>query len=239
MYGVEEDDPCCIKSVEALMDYIDQIGFLPLFKNEIPGFSVEERTVAKYWWTENKERDPWEWREIIAGSGRLAYGKFFHKKAGFISKKWFPYFANYRRNGYDFDARYEDELASNRSKKIMDLFEQAPELFSYEAKQQAGFGKGGEKNFDGVVTDLQMQTYLIMSDFQKKVNKKGEPYGWPIAALVKPEIKWGYKYVTGKYSEKPAESWERIVKQIRKHFPGADEKEIRKIVGIKYPGGLK
>ena len=27
---------------------------------------------------------------------------------GFISKKWLPVFANYRRDGYDFDALYED-----------------------------------------------------------------------------------------------------------------------------------
>ena len=36
MYGVDEEDPYCIHTVEELMDYIDEIGFLPLFKNEIP-----------------------------------------------------------------------------------------------------------------------------------------------------------------------------------------------------------
>ena len=36
--------------------------------------------------------------------GKVAYGKFFDKKAGFISLEWLPYFANYRRSGYDFDA---------------------------------------------------------------------------------------------------------------------------------------
>lgn len=128
MHGVEEHDPCCIKSVDKLIQYINEVGFLPLFKNEIPGFSVEERTVAKYWWSGYTERDPWEWREIVAGSGKVAYGKFFDKKAGFISKEWFPCFANYRRNGYNFDARWDDELASIRSKKIMDCFEPDTEL---------------------------------------------------------------------------------------------------------------
>ena len=41
-------------------------------------------------------------------------------------------FANYRRNGYDFDSLYEDELANYRSKKIMDLFPGEEELFSFE-----------------------------------------------------------------------------------------------------------
>ena len=147
MYGVDEDDPYRIKSVPELISYINEIGFLPLFKNTIPGFSVEERTLARDWWSGDPECDPWEWREIIAATGEVAYGKFFDKKAGFISLKWLPYFANWRRDGYDFDARWEDGKAHHRSKKIMDLFEDATELFSFEAKQKAGFGKGGEKNF--------------------------------------------------------------------------------------------
>ena len=82
---------------------------------------------------------------MIARGGEVAYGKFFDKKAGFISKEWFPYFANYRRNGYDFDARYDDELASNRSKKIMDLFDAEKELYSFEVKTNAGFEKAARR----------------------------------------------------------------------------------------------
>ena len=119
MHGLNADDPNCIKSVEQLQAFIEEIGFLPLFRNEIPGFSVEEHTAADSWWSEDPESDPWEWRKIIAGNGRIAYGKFFDKKAGFISRGWLPAFANYRRDGYDFDARWDDELASIRSKKIM------------------------------------------------------------------------------------------------------------------------
>ena len=110
MYGVSEVAVSLKK---------EEVGFLPLFRNEIPGFSVEERTTEKYWWSEDPQRDPWVWREIIARRGDIAYGKFFHNKAGFISKKWFPYFANYRRAGYDFDARWDDELASFRQSMVI------------------------------------------------------------------------------------------------------------------------
>ena len=58
----------------------------------------------------------------MARSGRVAYGKFFGKKAGFISKTWFPHFANWRRDGYDFDSRWDEELATMRQKRIMDQF---------------------------------------------------------------------------------------------------------------------
>lgn len=61
------------------------------------------RTVPEYWWCEDPKVDPWMWREIIARSGEIAYGKFFDKKAGFISIDWLPIFANYRRDGYDFE----------------------------------------------------------------------------------------------------------------------------------------
>ena len=43
----------------------------------------------------------------------------------------------------------------------MDLFEDERELYSFEVKKMAGFGKGGEKNFDGVITELQMQGYIV------------------------------------------------------------------------------
>ena len=233
MYGVDENDPYCIHTVEQLIEYIDEIGFLPLFKNEIPGFSVEERTVSEYWWSENPERDPWMWREIIARSGKVAYGKFFNKKAGFISKEWLPHFVNHRRDGYDFDARWEDELASMRQKKIMDLFENEEALFSFDTKKKAGFGKGGEKNFDGVVTELQMQMYLCLKDFRKKKNKAGLEYGWPIAVYTTPENIFGYEYVRSAYKEDPVKSAEKILSYMKERYPVANEKQMRKVLGIK------
>lgn len=231
MYGVDEYDPCCLHTVEELTDYINQIGFLPLFKNEIPGFSVEERTVPDFWWTGDRSRDPWEWREIIAQRGEIAYGKFFHKKAGFISRKWMPVFCNYRRDGYDFDALWDDEKASHRQKKIMDLFDENTELYSFELKKQAGFGKGGEKNFDGVVADLQMKMYLCVRDFRRKKNKLGREYGWPISVYSMPEHLWGYEFISHGYKEKTEDSRERIFQHIRDVYPIATEAQIRKVLG--------
>lgn len=239
MHGVAEDDPKCIHSAEEAITYINEVGFLPLFKNDIPGFSIEERTVPEYWWSGDTRRDPWEWRKIIAGSGQVAYGKFFDRKAGFISREWFPYFANYRRDGYDFDALWDDEKASMRQKKIMDLFAEEnkdAELYSFEVKQNAGFGKDGEKNFEGTVTDLEMKMYLCMRDFKQRKNKKGEDYGWAIAVYSTPEHLWGYDYVTSAYQEEPAESWNRIVERMKAVYPDAAEAQIRRMAGISKSG---
>ena len=39
IHGVAEDDTGCIHTVEEAIPYIIEIEFLPLFRNEIPGFS--------------------------------------------------------------------------------------------------------------------------------------------------------------------------------------------------------
>lgn len=234
MYGVEPDDPECIHTVDEAIEYINKVGFLPLFKNGIPGFSLEERTVAEHWWSENPEVDPWEWRAIIARSGVVAYGKFFDGKAGFISKEWLPYFANYRRDGYDFDALWDDEKASRRQKKIMDLFAEDNadvELFSNEIKQNAGFGKDGEKGFEGTITDLQHLLYLCVRDFRQKKNKNGQEYGWAIAVYSTPEHIFGYDHVTSAYSENPLESGKKIAMHINEVYPIATPDQIKKLIG--------
>ena len=228
--GMSEDDPQCLKTPEELMELINQVGFLPLFKNDIPGFSVEERTMPDYWWSSDEAHDPWEWRRVIAATGDIAYGKFFQKKAGFISKTWFPEFVNARRDGYDFDARYDDQLAKNKCKNIMDLFLDREELYSFEIKKLANYGKNGEKNFDGMLTELQMQTYLVVRDFRKKKNKAGEDYGWSVAVYSTPEHMWGRDYVTEEYHKDPKESREKIASYMKQRFPQITEKQLQKTI---------
>ena len=237
MKGCDPKDPSVLKSAEELLSLIHTIGFLPLFSNDIPGFSVEERVPAYVWWTGDEAADPWEWRMLLARDPEIAYGKFFRKAAGFVSRSVFPDFANYRRNGYDFDALFEDELASYRAKKIMDVFEPddeavGKELMSYEAKELAAV----DKNFEGTLTDLQMQTYLILSDFRQRKNKKGQTYGWHIAALETPETKWGRDFVTSAYNDDPEESWRKLAERMKRHFPLAADEFIHRILGIRWPG---
>ena len=231
MRGLDWDDPARIQSWEELIDWIDEIGFLPLFKNEVDGFSAEENTADLFWRTDDPEQDPCEWRCLIARSGKVAYGKFFGGKAGFISKAWFHHFANWRRDGYDFDSRWDEELASMRQKRIMNCFDGQEEWFSFVLKRQAGFGKEGEKNFEGTITDLQMGGYLLIRDFRQRINKKGFPYGWPISVYTTPEALWGYDYIASAYSMDPMESKALIYEQIQKNFPDASQEELDAVLG--------
>lgn len=240
MKGLDWNDPFRIRTWEELVNWINEVGFLPLFANDVEGFSAEEHVSPDYWWTGIRSEDPWEWREIIASSHKVAYGKFFGNKAGFISLEWFPYFANCRRCGYDFDARWEDGLVNRREMKIMEMLtgrdEQgdmtfpADQILSTELKKKAGFGKGGEKNYQGIVTGLQMQTYLVITDFRRRVNRRGEEYGMPVSVMLPPEAVWGYETVTAAYKEEPAKSWQRIADRLHEKFGGTRE-EIVKIIG--------
>lgn len=233
MHGVDREDPSCLHTVEEAAAYIEEVGFLPLFKNEIPGFSLEERTVSEDWWCDDPKRDPWIWRTLIAARGEIAYGKFFDKKAGFISRKWIAAFANYRRDGYDFDALYDDGKASARLKKIMVHFleEKADsELLSNELKTMANFGKDGEKGYDTAITSLMMQIYLCNVDFRKRRNKKGVEYGWEVAVYATPEHLFGRDTVTAEYAQKPEDSFRKLTKRIQELYPGASENQIRKVL---------
>ena len=232
MKGCRRTDKDCLHSPEDLLELVLKVGFLPLFSNEIPGFSVEEHTPAGDWWTDSAS-DPGAWRQVLAPNEFVAYGKFFDKKAGFVSREWFPRFANYRRDGYDYEGLYEDGKMTSRCKRILDVLElnenaEGLGLLSCDIRKRAAL----EKGFEGAMTELQMKTFLIMSDFRQKRNRRGELYGWHVAELMTPETKWGYDAVN-RCDEKPEVSWERIHEQIRKHYPEAGEQAVRKLLGIR------
>ena len=242
MHGLAWNDPSRIRTKQEMADFVKKVGFLPLFGNGVTGFSAEEHTSVRGWWSGNPEDDPWEWREIIAAEREIAYGKFFDNKAGFISLEWFPFFVNYRRSGYDFDSRWEDGLANRREKKIMDFYLgedkngdtvfREERILSTELKKKAGFGgKNGEKNYPGIMTGLQMQTYLVISDFTRRRNKQGDEYGMTVSIPLTPEAMWGYDRVTAAYREEPEKSWERIMEHVKSLYPDAPEREIEKLIG--------
>jgi hypothetical protein len=209
-----------ISTRRELKDLIVGIGFVPLFGNEIGGFSVMDITGGRYWWTGNEKTDPWAWRMFLAEDSDIAYGKVFGGRAGFISKEWFPYFASYRRDGYDFDTRYEVGKASHRSKKIINLFEKLPLIASYRIKSMAGFSKNGEKGFEGTLTLLQMQTYITVRCFTRKLSKRGEPYGWSIGVYSLSEDKFGYDHMRSAYRLGTEAAKEKLIKQMIKINPG-------------------
>ncbi len=217
-----------VYSAKELSDIIEIYGFLPFFKNGISGFSVEEMCPKELWFTD--QDGPWEWKGPIAKSGRCLYGKFFGGKAGFISKQWIPDFVNYRRDGYDFDARYDDGLAPYKDKHVLDTVAEHGTILSTELKKLCHYRKDGNKGFDTVITRLQMQGYVCVADFVYKKDKRGEPYGWGVAQYTTPEHMFGYDYITAAYSADPSASAQKILNHLKELPFSADEKVLAGIV---------
>lgn len=206
-----------------------QMGFLPFFPCSIPDFSIEEFTPARYWFVDGVD-GPWEWRMELARRGVVAYGKLFAKKAGLVSREWYPDLANYRRDGYDFDARYEEGLASYREKCVMDVLLREGPTLSKDLKRLAGFGGDGLKGFDTVITNLQMQTYVTVHSFEYAHDKHGNPYGWGIAKYAITEDVLGADVTREAYSRTPEESKARIIRHLGTLCPKTFDDDLTRLI---------
>lgn len=212
-----------LRNSDDMTRLVNEIGFLPLFDVGVKGFSVEEMTRGQ-WWTGLSD-DPWHWREIAAREGEIIYGKFFNGRAGFVSKQWFAKFANYRRDGYDFDSRWDEGLETPRNQAIMDCVMKSPMIMTSDIKKQVG-----KSGFEGALTDLQMKTYLIIRSFDRKKNRFQEPYGWSIGVMDTPENAFGYEFVSGAYNEKPENSLKDIFSNLQNKVENIDIENLKRIL---------
>ena len=99
-----------IKTKQDLIDAIEEYGIVPFFENNIKGFSIEENVDPKVYFSDGP--GVWEWKGPVILGTKCAYGKLFNKKAAFVRKDVYLDLANYRRDGYDFDAIVSDGLAN-------------------------------------------------------------------------------------------------------------------------------
>lgn len=70
MKGLAWDNPLRIRTWQELVSWVNEVGFLPLFRNGVPGFSVEEHVSADFWWTGEAPADSWQ---RIAGRVRECF----------------------------------------------------------------------------------------------------------------------------------------------------------------------
>ena len=220
-----------IKTENDLIKAINKFGFLPFFANAVDGFSVEEHIAPEHWYTAvSGQWDAWEWKGSIIRKTGCAYGKFFNRKAVYISKEWFPDFANYRRDGYDFDARYDDGLAGYADKVLFELVDNNAPIISKKLKKSGDYRKGGVKGFDTIITRLQEQCYVLTSDFVYMTDKYGKRYGWGVAEYSTPEKFMGADFTENVYKREPEQSYRMILEHLKKVLPQASESEIKRLL---------
>lgn len=199
-----------INSRRDIEDLIELYGFLPMFRNSSAGFSVEEMVNPALWF--NSETDgPWEWKGPIVRNRRCVYGKFFSGKAGYVSLRWFPLLAKVRRSGMPLSAVPDGELDLSQS-SLLEIIELMESVRSDDLKQALGLGRARRRmatdlvdlaplppqaarravaRVDKLLAELQMQTRVIISDFEYPISRSGAPYGWGLARYTTPEALLG------------------------------------------------
>lgn len=220
-----------IRTKQDMIDAVETFGFLPFFAGSVPGFSLEEHVTRDLWYhAASGEWKVWEWKGPVIREAGCAYGKFFENKACFISRSWFPDFANYRRDGYDFDARFDDGLASLRDKELFELLDSKAPVLSGWLKADGNYRKGGKKGFDTIITRLQAQGYALISDFVYATDKNGKQYGWGIAEYSTPERFFGASFSETVYCRAPEDSYQRLLEHLKSLFPNADDRLLKRIL---------
>ena len=129
------------------------------------------------------------------------------------------------------ESRYDDGLANYRDKTLYELVDFNAPIISKRLKQLGNYKKGGNKGFDTIITRLQSQCYVIISDFVYMKDKFGRPYGWGVAEYSTPERFMGNSFSERVYEKQPQESYEIILEHFSKLFPDEDLKKLKKFIG--------
>ena len=215
-----------IHNANELMNLIQEIGFLPLLYSGIGGFSAEEMVDADCRYVvydDGWDWPLWKWKGPIVTEGSCVYGKFFDKKAGFVSREWWPDLYNWRRHACPAPAPGSVEEAI-----LMTLREQGS-LITRKLRAACGFnGPKMRSRFDGYVTRLQMACRIITQDFVYPRDKHNREYGWGWALLTTPEQLLGKEDC--QCDRTPDESLQRILEHLKTFLPEASEQQLIKLI---------
>ena len=240
-----------IHNATQMVDLIQEVGFLPLLYSGISGFSAEEvvdsdcRYVV---YDDGWDWPMWKWKGPIVTEGGCVYGKFFDKKAGYISMDWWPDFMNYRRHAYPTPApgsieetivmtlREHGSLITRELRAACGftgtntpIKREQNRVHSESAEQQAVRPKANMRSrFDGYVTRLQMACRIVTQDFIYPRDKHGQEYGWGWALLTTPEQLLGKEACLCERT--PQESLERILDHLKRLLPRASEQQLMKLI---------
>ncbi len=207
-----------LHSCPELIEYINEIGFLPLLRMGVWGWSAEEMVDADCQFAERPdggwEWPLWEWKGSILRESGCAYGKFFDRKATFISREWWPDFCNYRRSVF------QHPEPGSIEEIILATLESNGSLITRDLRVACGFtGPKMRSRFDSYLTRLEMGGYIVTEDFVYPHDRHGEEYGWGWSLLTTPETLFGQEACHP--NRMPQESRERMLGQFKKILPDA------------------
>lgn len=213
-----------VTSAEQVEAFVEEIGFLPFVPGGIEGFSLKDITPQDRWFKEGVE-GPWEWREIIADRGKVAYAKIFAHKAGFVSRALYPDFVNWRRAGLPFEERYARGEIGRMEKQVFDIIAKCGPTLTRTLR-----GELGEKGLDRAVSMLQMRTDLVIQRMEYRRDAFGRAYGMGVSRLAPGEVVFGEDLMLSAMEKLPEVSRQRIYDHAAALFPEASEKNIHRLL---------
>lgn len=216
-----------IHSCPEMMDYIQEVGLLPLLNSGIPGYSAEDivSEECRYVVFPDGGWDwpLWKWKGQIVAEGNCVYGKFFAGKAGFVSREWWPDLYNYRRS------KSQEPEEGTIEDAILQTLHENGSMITRELRAACGFtGKNMRSKFDGYITRLQGACRIVTEDFIYPTDKHGREYGWGWALLSLPEQLLGREAC--RCYRTPEESYARLHDHLRTLLPQATERQIEKMI---------
>ncbi len=216
-----------IHNATELMDYIQQVGFLPLLDSGIAGYSADEAVDpdCRYVLLDDGGWDwpLWDWKGPIVTESDCVYGKFFNKKAGFVSRSWWPDLYNWRRHSHPAPSPGSIE------ETILMTLREHGSMITRDLRRVCGFTEPKMRSrFDGYVTRLQMACRVVTEDFVYPQDKHGKRYGWGWALLSTPEQLLGKEACH--CDRTPEESLARMLDHLRRLLPRASEQQITRLI---------
>ncbi|MCH5217859.1 MAG: hypothetical protein J1F07_04830 [Muribaculaceae bacterium] len=225
-------------------------GLLPFFRNNIKGFSIEEMTPPALIFGGNDDEGCWEWKGPVIRRRTTMYGKFFRRKAGFVSRELIPYFLKMRRDSGivtpgSTDEMIFDIISINDRMTSTELRETligkpkrrtAYDLPELEATSDPGFnltsekgaGKPSRHTLEGPLQRLQMGGHVCISDFRYKQTRRGERYGWGVAEYSTPEMLFESSELHTDLT--PGECRDYIIEYVGSRFPSASADGIGRLI---------
>ena len=167
-----------IDSAETMERVIREVGFIPFFRNRIPGFSIQEMTPREYWFDgEEGILGPWDWKIECVRSGDIAYGKFLcGGKASFATVEWYREIMNLQRSRFSPDEAGEKILGYISTHGSISI------------KEVRGLLEVRKSAADAAIARLQRQCRVVTGDLTRVYRGPNLKYsGWQVATFCRPE----------------------------------------------------
>ena len=216
-----------VSNAGELIDLIHELGFLPLLRSSVAGFSAEQMVAEECGYVVFPDGGwdwpMWKWKGSVITDGACVYGKFFEKKAGFIALEWWPHFMNWRRS---MSGPVE---VGSVEESILATLQFHGSLITRELRAACGFtGAKMRSRFDAYITRLQMQCRIVTEDFVYPRDRHNHEYGWGWSLLTTPERLYGKEACSCPHT--PDESLEKMLNHLQRILPRASHAQLLKFL---------